>query len=139
MERVLHILTALAMAAALAAATSAAEAGNHARGKQKGGRAPLLLPPAAVAPARPELPLPEAPAQRALPQRAAEGGCFSQRDTQRMVGSGAVLPLSAALDLAGVEGRLVQAALCDDGDGYHYSVTLIEPGDRLRRLAIPAN
>lgn len=139
MERVLHILTALAMAAALAAGISAAEAGNHGRGKQKGGRAPLILPPAAVVPLPPDLPLPEAPVRRALPQRAAEGGCFSQQDTRQMVGSGAVLPLSAALDLAGVEGRLVQAALCGDGGDYHYSVTLIEPGDRLRRLTIPAN
>ena len=65
--------------------------------------------------------------------------CVSSGEARRAVGSGAAVPLSVALQRAGVSGQVVNVALCFNGRNAVYQVKVLDGQGNLRQLAIPAN
>ena len=65
--------------------------------------------------------------------------CASPAEARRAVAAGKAVPLSAALQRAGISGQVVRVALCRDGGKAVYRIRLLGPKGRYRQVDIPAN
>lgn len=68
----------------------------------------------------------------------AYAACLSDGESRQVVASGQAVPLSTALRRAGVQGEVVRVALCQQGGGYVYQLSILQSGGRLQSLTIPA-
>ncbi len=65
--------------------------------------------------------------------------CASPAEARRDVSAGKVVPLSVAIQRAGISGQVVRAALCRDGRRAVYRIRVLGRKGRLRQVDIPAN
>jgi len=65
--------------------------------------------------------------------------CVSADEARRAVNAGMAVPLSVALQRAGISGQVVRVALCRDGRRPVYRISVLDGQGRLQQLVIPAN
>ncbi len=65
--------------------------------------------------------------------------CASPAQARRAVAAGKAVPLSVALQRAGVSGQVVRVALCRKGRRAVYELGVLDKKGRLRKVTIPAN
>ena len=68
--------------------------------------------------------------------------CASPAEARRAVKAGKAVPLSVALQRAGVSGQVVRVALCRKGRNSRrafYQLTVLGPNGGVQRMDIPAN
>lgn len=65
--------------------------------------------------------------------------CVSPAEARRAVNAGMAVPLSVALQRAGISGQVVRVALCRDGRKPVYRIGVLDRKGRLRQVSIPAN
>ena len=65
--------------------------------------------------------------------------CASRAEAQRAVAAGKAVPLSVALQRAGISGQVVRVALCRKGRRAVYQLGVLDKKGRLRKVTIPAN
>lgn len=65
--------------------------------------------------------------------------CASPAQARRAVAAGKAVPLSVALQRAGVSGQVVRVALCRKGRRAVYQLGVLDKKGRLRKVTIPAN
>jgi len=70
----------------------------------------------------------------------AHAACVSQQEARQFVKSGQAIPLSQALQRAGISGKVVRVALCKTrGNPPFYRLAVLGPGGYLNKVVIPAN
>ena len=65
--------------------------------------------------------------------------CASPAEARRAVAAGQAVPLSVALQQAGISGQVVRVALCRKGRRAFYRLSVLGANGRLRQMVIPAN
>ncbi len=65
--------------------------------------------------------------------------CASPAEARRAVSAGKAVPLSVALQRAGISGQVVRVALCQDGRRAVYRIRVLGRKGRLQQVVIPAN
>jgi hypothetical protein len=65
--------------------------------------------------------------------------CASPAEARRAVAAGKAVPLSVALQRAGISGQVVRVALCRKGGRAIYRLGLLDRKGGLRQVTIPAN
>jgi hypothetical protein len=65
--------------------------------------------------------------------------CVSPAEARRAVSAGDAVPLSLALQQAGISGQVVRVALCRKGRRLVYQIGVLDRKGRLRQVVIPAN
>jgi len=69
----------------------------------------------------------------------AEAQCVTAAQARRAVAAGMAVPLSVALQRAGINAQVVRVALCRKGRRPVYRLGLLDRKGRLRQVVIPAN
>ena len=65
--------------------------------------------------------------------------CASPAEARRAVAAGQAVPLSVALQRAGISAQVVRVALCQAGRRPVYRIGVLDGQGRLRQMVIPAN
>ncbi|MDH3194738.1 MAG: hypothetical protein OEL78_00345 [Hyphomicrobiales bacterium] len=70
---------------------------------------------------------------------AAEAQCVNAAQARRAIAAGKAIPLSVALQQAGISAQVVRVALCRKGGHAVYELGVLDKKGRLRKVTIPAN